>query len=179
MYSGDDYFISYILIFRVMSRYYSSEKVVWRQWTGFLREITSVRYKANSLIHSLPFSKLLINFSLANTHKCLLCARYRLQESQVHWLIETESTYCQGSCCLVALLLFLSKVQHFVTPWAVAHQAPLSSTISCSLPRFMSTELVLLSNHFILCHPLRLLPSVFPSIRVFSSELALRLRRAA
>ena len=54
-----------------------------------------------------------------------------------------------------------------VTPWTAARQSPLPSTISQSLLRFMSLELVMLSNHLILCHPLLLLPSVFPSIRVF------------
>ena len=57
-----------------------------------------------------------------------------------------------------------------------AHQAPLSSTISQSLLKFMSIELVMLSNHLILCHRLLLLPSVFPSIRVFSNESALPMR---
>ena len=52
-------------------------------------------------------------------------------------------------------------------------QAPLASTISQNLLKFMSIELVMLSSHFILCYPLLLLPSIFPSIRVFSSELAL------
>ena len=61
-----------------------------------------------------------------------------------------------------------------MTPWTAACQAPLS--ISWSLPKFMSIELVILSNHLILCCHLLLLPSIFPSIRVFSSELALRIR---
>ena len=64
--------------------------------------------------------------------------------------------------------LFLSLVQLFVTPWTVAHQASLSFTISRSLLKLTSIELVMPSNHLILCHPLLLLPSVFPSIRVFS-----------
>ena len=72
----------------------------------------------------------------------------------------------------------LSHVQLFGTPWAVACQAPLSSTISQSLLKFMSIELVMLSNHLILCLPLLILPSVFPSSRVFSSELALCIRWA-
>ena len=61
-------------------------------------------------------------------------------------------------------------------PWTAALQAPLSSTVSWSLVKFMSTESVMLSNHLILCHPLLLLPSIFPSIRIFSSELVLHLR---
>ena len=66
----------------------------------------------------------------------------------------------------------LSCVQLFVTPWTPAHQAPWSSTISWSLLKFMSVELVVLSNHNILSCSLLLLPSIFPSIRVSSNELA-------
>ena len=69
---------------------------------------------------------------------------------------------------------FLSHIWLFVTPWTAACQVPLSSSISWSLLRFMSIESVVLSNHLILCHPL-LLPSIFPSIRVFSNELSLYL----
>ena len=67
----------------------------------------------------------------------------------------------------------LSRVWLCATPWTVARQAPLSFTISQSLLKPISIELVMPSNHLILCRPLLLLPSVFPSIRVFSSELAL------
>ena len=78
-------------------------------------------------------------------------------------------------CCSVTVQS-LSHVQLFVTPWTVAHQAPLSSTISQSLLKFMSIEAVMLSNHLILCCPLLLVPSIFPSIRVFSNELVLYIR---
>ena len=64
----------------------------------------------------------------------------------------------------------LSPVQLFVTPWTAACQASLSITTSQSLLKLMSTESVIPSNHLILCWPLLLLPSIFPSIRVFSSE---------
>ena len=74
--------------------------------------------------------------------------------------------------CEYVIVESLSCAQLSATPWTTAHQAPLSSTISWSLFRFRSIELVMLANHFILCCPLLLLPSVFPSIRVFSSELA-------
>ena len=77
-------------------------------------------------------------------------------------------------CCWLLLLSFSHCVQLFETPWTTAHQAPLSSTISQSLLKFISIELVMLSNQLILCCPLLLLPSIFPSIRVFSSELALQ-----
>ena len=70
----------------------------------------------------------------------------------------------------------LSRVQLFVTPWTVACQVSLSFTISRSLLKLMSIELVMPCNHLIFCCPLLLLPSVFPSIRVFSSKLALCIR---
>ena len=63
-----------------------------------------------------------------------------------------------------------------MTPWAAAHQASLSFTISWSLLKVMSFESVMPSNHLILCHPLLLLPSIFPNIRVFSSESVLCIR---
>ena len=63
-----------------------------------------------------------------------------------------------------------------MTPWTAASQASLSITNSQSLPKFMSIESVMPSNHLILCCPLLLLPSIFPSIRVFSNELVLRMR---
>ena len=66
----------------------------------------------------------------------------------------------------------LSCVRIFATPWTAAHQASLSFPISQSLLEFMSVELVLPSNHLILCHPLLLLPSIFPSIRIFSNEVS-------
>ena len=67
----------------------------------------------------------------------------------------------------------LSCVRLFATPWTAARQASLSFTISWSLLKLMSIELVMLSNHLILCRPLLLLPSIFPNIRVFSNESAL------
>ena len=63
-----------------------------------------------------------------------------------------------------------------MTPWTAARQALWSFTVSWSLLKLMSIELIILSSHLILCHPLLLLPSIFPSIRVFSSESALRIR---
>ena len=71
----------------------------------------------------------------------------------------------------------LSCVQFFVAPWIAACQFPLSFTISCSFLNFRFIESVMPSNHLILCCPLLLLPSIFPSMRVFSSELALRIKR--
>ena len=70
----------------------------------------------------------------------------------------------------------LSRVGLFVTPWTAALQTSLSITNSQSLLKLMSIELVMPSNHHILCRPLLLPPSIFPSIRVFSNELALCVR---
>ena len=70
----------------------------------------------------------------------------------------------------------LSRVRLFATPWTAAHQASLSITNSRSPPKLMSTELVTPSNHLILCRPLLLPPSIFPSIRVFPNESALCIR---
>ena len=71
----------------------------------------------------------------------------------------------------------LRCVRLFATPRAAAHQASLSITTSRNLPKFMSIESVMPSNHLTLCHPLLFLPSIFPSIRVFSNESVLRIRQ--
>ena len=76
---------------------------------------------------------------------------------------------------MVVVVQSQSRVKLFATPSTTAHQVSLSSTISQSLLKFMCIESVMLSYHLILCHPL-LLPSVFPSIGVFSSELVLHIR---
>ena len=70
----------------------------------------------------------------------------------------------------------LSHVRLFATPWTTARQASLSITNSQSLPKLISIESVMPSNHLIPCHPLFFLPSIFPSIRDFSNESALRVR---
>ena len=70
----------------------------------------------------------------------------------------------------------LSRVPLFVTPWTAAHHASLSFTTSWSLLKLISFKSVMPSNHLILCNPLLLLPLIFPSIRVFPNESALRIR---
>ena len=70
----------------------------------------------------------------------------------------------------------LSHVRLFATPWTAAHQASTSITNSWSPPKLMSIESSMPSNHLILCRPLLLPPSIFPSIRVFSNESALHIR---
>ena len=81
-----------------------------------------------------------------------------------------------GNRWYVVVVYLLSCVQLFATPWTSACRAFLSFIVSWSLLKFMSIDSVMTSNHLILCCPLLLLPLVFPSIRVFSSEFALRIR---
>ena len=83
---------------------------------------------------------------------------------------------CHCGSFLTVVVQSLGGVWLFATPWTAARQASLFSTISRSLFKLMSIDSVMPSNHLILCCPLLLLPSIFPSIRVFSNELALCIR---
>ena len=87
--------------------------------------------------------------------------------TEIYWIILSK---------VVTTVHFFSHVQLFSTPWITAHQASLSITNSQSLLKLMSTESVISPNQLILCHPLLLLPSLFPSVRVFSNELVLHIR---
>ena len=89
------------------------------------------------------------------------------------WWLKAALAHPPGAQTAVQLL---SPAQLFVTPWTAACQAPLSSTVSRSLLKFVSVESVMPSNHLILCCPRLLLPSIIPSIRVFSNESALYIR---
>ena len=88
------------------------------------------------------------------------------------YIRESDSDYV----FIIIVAQSLSYIRLSVTPWTAARHTSLSSAISQSLLKFMSTESVMLSNHLILCHPLLLLPSIFPKIRVFSNESALCIR---
>ena len=105
-----------------------------------------------------------------------------LSMEKVVLLFLSNNCTCITFSCLISFIRTsvqpLSHVQFFATPWTAAHNrlsCPLLS-ISQSLLKFMSTELMMPSNHLILCHPFLLLPSIFPSIRVFSNESVLRIR---
>ena len=87
-----------------------------------------------------------------------------------------HKTYTRVYLMVVVIVQSLSHVWLFATPWTAACQASLSFTISWSLLKLMSIESVLPSSHLVLCRPLLLLPSIFPSIRAFSNELALHIR---
>ena len=95
----------------------------------------------------------------ATKHWYMFCARHR-EEVQAS----------------VSSVQSLSHVWLFATPWTAARQASLFITSSQRPPKLMSIESVMPSNHLILCHPLLLLPSIFPSIRVFSNESAIHIR---
>ena len=84
--------------------------------------------------------------------------------------------FCDRGTDIFLVVQLLICVQLFATPWTTAYQASLSITNSWSLRKLMSIESVMPSNHLILCCPLLLPPSMFPSIRVFSNKLALHIR---
>ena len=89
---------------------------------------------------------------------------------------DPKAETARGASAGVSSVQSLSLVQLFVIPWTTAHQASLSITNSQSLLRLMSIDSVMPSSHLILCCPLLLPPSIFPSIRVFSNESALHIR---
>ena len=88
---------------------------------------------------------------------------------------EVYKSFSSSTVSAFSSVQLLSCIRFFATPWTAAHNASLSTTNSRSLLRLMSIESVMSSNHFILCRPLLLLPLIFPSIRVFSNESALRM----
>ena len=105
----------------------------------------------------------------------LVLPNIKMNLPQVYMIYISLSSLC--SCVMFSQSVqSLSCVQLFVTPWTAAHQASLSITNSWSLLKFMSVEWVMPSNHLILCRPLVLPPSIFPSIRVFSNESVFHIR---
>ena len=103
---------------------------------------------------------------------CNFLYKSQFQKSFKLWTPSLGGNFTQ----LISSVQALSCVRHFATPWIAAHQASLSITNSWSLLKLMLIESVMPSNHLILCHPLLLQPSIFPSIRVFSNESDLRIR---
>ena len=111
------------------------------------------------------------------TYKFLLRNGYRLKSISLIFCPEAKDSFCSHSEFALSSVQFShSAVSDSVTPWTAARQTSLSITNSQSLPQLMSIEPVISSSHLILCHPLLLLPSIFPSIRVFSKESALCIR---
>ena len=111
---------------------------------------------------------------------CKCQHHYCLTHSFIHSFNKFLNTYCVRGMVLntrsISSVQSLSRVWLFATPWTIGRQASLSITNSQSPHKLMSTESVMPSKHLILCHPLLLLPSIFPSITVFSNESALYIR---
>ena len=95
-----------------------------------------------------------------------------VHDSEVNYIFHPRKTHMLNGLSVQ----LLSRVQFFVIPWTAAGQASLSLTNSRSLLKLMSIESAMPSNHLILCRPLLLPPSIFPSIRVFSNESTLHIR---
>ena len=97
------------------------------------------------------------------------------RNQEVTSMVDIRATKYLKNCCF-SVVQSLIRVRLLESPWTAAHQASLSFTISWSLLRLMSFESVMPANHLILCRQLLLLPSIFPSFRVFSGESALCMR---
>ena len=108
--------------------------------------------------------------------KVILSCSYHCLSSPFHHLENFKILLGALHTYFELLLLLLTHVRLFAAPWTAARQASLSFTIPWSLLKLMSIKLVMPSNHLVLCHPLLFLPSIFPSIRDFSKESALRIR---
>ena len=122
-----------------------------------------------------PFHSILSDFpNTPLSYKPLQTMLYLQEKLHVAW----RHGGAPNVIFVVVAVQLLSCVWLSMTPWAAARQASLSFTVSLSLLKHMSIESVMPSNHLILCHPLLLLPSIFPSNRVFSSELALCIKWA-
>ena len=124
-----------------------------------------------------PCKEGLISPTALHTHH--LSAYFQELSHMWYYYIELATTALTKSRTVIIVAVVvqsLTYVQLFVTPWTAARQASLSFTISWSLLKLMCIELVMSSNHVILCCPLLLLPSIFPSIWVFFSESALCIR---
>jgi len=106
----------------------------------------------------------------------LICGIEKQGTNELIYKTEIELQNVENKLIAVVFVQSPSCVSLFANPWTAALQASLFLTISQSLPNFMSIESVMPSNHLIFCHPLLLLPSIFPSIRLFSIELAVCIR---
>ena len=131
------------------------------------------------MLYILIFCVSISNASYETRYFVVMCLHSSLFQKKIlclmfHWRSGAKK-WVRG-IIIVVVVQSLSRVQLFVTPWIAACQASLSFTISWTLLKLMSIESVIPFNHFMLCHPLLLLLSVFPSIRVFSNEWAHRIR---
>ena len=129
----------------------------------------------------ISFISLSLSFFSFSSNTCIFCLSWMphiFKEVSSLWLVRILSpTWMLDTFQSIQFSSpqSLCRVWLFATPWTAGHQASLSISNSLSSPKLMSIELVMPSNHLMLCHPL-LLPSIFPSIRVFSNESALCIR---
>ena len=133
-----------------------------------------MRYLANDIYINFFF----IRKNILNDVELLKFVDACIMAWRMDWFGKCSITYLKR--LLSAIVSFVvhsfSRVRLFVTPCTAVQQASLSFTISLSLLKLMFIKLVMPSNHLVLCHPLFLLPLIFPGIRVFSNELALWIR---
>ena len=135
----------------------------------------SCRYVTKSSWSNVSFNTIVSILTFFRDDLSIFVSRV-LKSYYLYCVIVSFSLLCINISVQFSSVQSLSCVQLFATPWIAAHQASLSITNSRSSLRFMSIESVMPSNHLILCHPLLLPPSIFPSIRVFPNESALCIR---
>ena len=140
--------------------------IEYSTWTASYFRI----WKSSAGISAPPLALLVVMFpkTYFTPHSRISGCRWVTTPS---WLSQSLRPFLHSYCCYCSV----SRVQLFVTAWTAAWQASLSFTISQSLLKLMAIESVMPSNHLVLCRPRLLLPSTFPSIRVFSNELAVRI----
>ena len=150
-----------------LSQALRAEITNWEEWP-----FTSIKTKNELLLHVVPWRGVVTSNGLASL----------FSGSLVHLNLNFIFSSLLGDLTPWSAFLYsvvvqlLSHIQLFVTPWTVVRQASLSLTNSQTLLKLMSIESVMPSNHLILCHPLLLLPSIFPIIKVFSSESVVPIR---
>ena len=124
-----------------------------------------LRWECRVLATGPPGKSWSINFN----HQLFISSLCQMKVCFSYTHTHTYLSYCYPPRFII-VVQSLCHVWLFVTPWTIARQASLSFTISWSLPKLMSIESVMPSKHLIFCHPLLLLPSIFPSIKVFSGH---------
>ena len=150
------------------------ESMNWSLWNS---DLDVKKHKVNyKEVHNLIYKEVHNLKGTAVTHICNELWRFGLFFKTIFLFLFVFTHYYYIVFSQFSSVQSLSCVRLFATPWTAARQASLSITNSWSLPKLMSIELVMPSNHSILCRPLLLLPSIFLSIGVFSNESALRIR---
>ena len=156
------YIYVYLYLYIKILSYCSPQKSRWEEAQTLVFTHKKLRKVGVYYMVFKVWSVTWVCLSVSYSQKHFLCCKKRWEQEGMTDP-QKQVTY---SCIIVVQLP--SRVWLFATPWTAAHEAPLSITNFWSLLKFMSIELVMPSNHLILCRPLLLLPSIFPSIQVFS-----------